>query len=242
MEIYALTWNIKAGRDAGGSRPCGRKENLNTIAGTIADCGADIACLQEVDLVTLRCGRIDQAGYIAERLAGITGAPWQYEYMASIRMFPGRYGNAVLSRYPLTAVMRLPLPKRYGREDRSFILTRVDCGGELYAGAFHLGLKGDQTIQAAGIKRELYAHGFDAKRMIIGGDLNQGEGSLPYDIMLHHSFEMSDGGPRGAATLQGGVKADFWFGCGVPVDASCSRVLDIDISDHRPVMVCIAAD
>jgi endonuclease/exonuclease/phosphatase (EEP) superfamily protein YafD len=80
--------------------------------------------------------------------------------------------------------------------------------------------------------------------LIIGGDLNDDEGSDPYNIMLYNVFPMADTGPGGVCTLQcynnpNNPKVDFWFKRGVSVDTSKSQVLQIDISDHRPVLAYV---
>ena len=245
MDIYAVTWNIKAGRNPDGSYPPKRNENLKRIAEKIAGCDASIACLQEVDLGTIRSGRINQAAFIADRLSELTGERWHYDYISSIKMMMGSYGNAIISRFPLTTVLQQPLSKKYSAENRSFILTRMDFyGGCLFIGNFHLGLKGDQPIQAAKIKQVLYSHEFNRGKLLIGGDLNQSEGEAAYNIMRKNKFAMEDSGPSGIGTLKRegvkSVKADFWFCRGVSMDTSRSMVIDSDISDHMPVMIYLS--
>ncbi|HBT20619.1 MAG TPA: endonuclease/exonuclease/phosphatase [Peptococcaceae bacterium] len=245
MALCVITWNIKAGKNPDGSCPIPRTANLDKMAKVIKNSGASIASLQEVDACTARSGSIHQAEYIASRLSMLTGKKWFYRYITSIKMNPGYYGNAIISMYPLTTALRVLLPKVNSFENRSFLLVRTDFdNGYLYAGTFHLGLKGDQSVQAQLIKDLLNKRGYSNEKLIIGGDLNDDENSKPYSIMLHNAFPMTDAGPRGMGTLQcfknpNSPKIDFWFVRGVSVDTSKSRVIQIDISDHRPVVVCI---
>lgn len=245
MAIYVITWNIKVGQNRDGTYPDPKTENLDRIADAIKNSGALIASLQEVDAFTTRSGDIHQAEYITNRLTVLTGVTWYYKYITSIEMNPGYYGNAIVSRYPLTTALRVSLPKVNGSEDRSFLLVRADFDSSyLYAGTFHLGLNGDQSIHAQQIKDALNNNGYSDQKLVIGGDLNDDEGSDPYNIMLYNVFPMADTGPGGVCTLQcynnpNNPKVDFWFKRGVSVDTSKSQVLQIDISDHRPVLAYV---
>ena len=245
LVICAITWNIKAGQNRDGTYPYPKTKNLDRIADIIKSSGASIASLQEVDAFTARSGKIHQAQYIAHRLTVLTGAAWYFKFIASLKMKPGFYGNAVLSRYPLKTALKILLPKVNGSEDRSFLLVRAEFDSTyLYVGTFHLGLKGDQSIHARKIKEVLNNSGYWDKKLIVGGDLNDVERSRPYNIMLNNVFPMDDAGPKGAGTLQcyenpNNPKVDFWFKRGVSVDTSKSRVMKIDISDHRPVLAYV---
>ncbi|WP_041284922.1 endonuclease/exonuclease/phosphatase family protein [Desulfoscipio gibsoniae] len=112
------------------------------------------------------------------------------------------------------------MPKVKDKEDRSFLLARADFGSTyLYAGTFHLGLEGDSENQAQQIKDELYNNGYSDKKLIIGGDLNDKEGSSDtYNKMLWNVFPMADTGPGGVCTNNCWPdapgkprKIDFWF-------------------------------
>lgn len=244
MYMNVLTWNIKAGQNKDGSYPIPKTKNLDRIAEAVKDSKASAACFQEVDACTLRSGiKIHQAAYIADKLTSITGKAWNYEHIVSKNMNPGYYGNAILSCYPLTTTLKISLPKVNSREDRSFLLTRVDGDNfYTYVGTFHLGLQGDHSIQAQQIKDILNNKGYFNKRLILGGDLNAREGSDTYNIMINHGFPMIDIGPAGVCTLNcynnpDNPKIDFLFMRGLSTYTLRSEVMSIDISDHRPVIL-----
>ncbi|PHO08012.1 endonuclease/exonuclease/phosphatase [Thermoanaerobacterium thermosaccharolyticum] len=246
MTINILTWNIKAGQNKDGGYPDPKTENLDKIADEIKTSRASIVCLQEVDAYTIRSGtNIHQAEYISNKLTAITGTTWNYKYITSINMNPGYYGNAIISSCSLTTALRVYLSKVNSSENRSFLLVRVDFGSSyFYVGTAHLGLNGDQVIQAQKIKDELNNNGFSNERLIIGCDLNDGENSDTYNIMLNNVFSMVDSGPAGICTLEcynnsNNPKIDFLFNCGTSIDATKSKVLQVDISDHCPVMAYI---
>lgn len=244
MCINILTWNIKAGQNKDGSYPIIRTKNLDRIANIISDFKVSIVCLQEVDVYTLRAGiMIHQAKYISNRLTSATGKPWSYEYIASRNMNPGFYGNAILSCYPMTTALKVYLPRINSKEDRSFLLTNIDLGNfSIYVGTFHLGLQGDQVFHAQQIKDVLNNNNYFNKKIIIGGDLNAQEGTDAYYIMLNEIFPMIDVRPMGICTLNcyedyNNPKIDFFFIRGLSTCSLRSRVLPVDISDHRPIIL-----
>lgn len=241
MDISIITWNIKVGQNKDGSYPKSKTQNLDRIVDIIRDSKASIACLQEVDAHTLRSGiRIHQAKYMANRLTRITGRPWNYKYMVSMKMKVGYYGNTILSSYPMEVVLNLPLPRIKGREERSFLLTKLHMDSfPIYVGTFHLGLQGDQAIQARKIKEALKDNNF-TERIILAGDLNDIEDSTAYYIMLNQGFTMKDAGPYGVCTFNcfhdnSNPKIDFFFIRGFSNCKIKSRVIPVDISDHRPI-------
>lgn len=69
------------------------KIDLPRQAKVIQDSNADLVCLQEVDD---RTGRVDQTARLAE-LTGFHG-----EFVHQLDFSGGRYGQAVLSRYPIS--------------------------------------------------------------------------------------------------------------------------------------------
>lgn len=70
----------------------------------------DVVVLQEVDFDSVQTGRINQAGEVG-RLAGY---PYRVEHRdvdaATLFWFSIRYGNAVLSRYPIVSVRNINFP------------------------------------------------------------------------------------------------------------------------------------
>ncbi len=109
------------------------------IAEVIALYGADIICLQELDIRLLRSGKEDQAREIADRLK------MEFHFHPSLRFEEeGEYGNAVLTRFPLRAIKAGELPTLAGRRDveqRGALWVRVTVEGrDLNIITTHLGL------------------------------------------------------------------------------------------------------
>jgi endonuclease/exonuclease/phosphatase family metal-dependent hydrolase len=91
----------------------------------VADLGADVVALQEVDHLLPRTGGVDQAAVIARECAG-TGPPWQHRFVATVHGTPGdprtfsaaaatrpqvpSYGIALLTRWPVEEWHEVRLP------------------------------------------------------------------------------------------------------------------------------------
>lgn len=241
--IKAITWNIKAGKNYNGKYPRFKAKNLDKIARVIIESNASIVCLQEVDILTLRSGGIHQLEFIKSTLENKTERPWHYCFAPSLKLLSGYYGNAIISRFSISPISKVKLPKINTSENRCFLLTRVKLGTSyVYIGTFHLGLKGEQIPHSKKIKEFLYNIGYVNKKLLIGGDLNDIKNSDAYNIMQNYKFTMDDLGPYDICTFQcyknnHNKKVDFWFGQNISVDSSKSQVLKTDISDHRPVVI-----
>lgn len=240
--LKAITWNIKAGKNYNGTYPLFKTKNLSKIAKVIIKSDASIVCLQEVDILTIRSGRIHQLEFIKNILEYHTMVPWFYSFSPSVKLLSGYYGNAIISKLPLTPILNTILPKVNSNEYRSFLLARVEYNySYIHLGTFHLGLKGDQIIQAKKIKEILSNLGYPDKKILIGGDMNDIKNSKTYKTIQNYRFNLQDTGPD-TCTFQcyknnKNKKIDFWFSKNLLINPSKCQVLKIDISDHRPVLV-----
>ena len=97
------------------------------IARVIARHDLDAVALQELDVKRPRSGGIDQAEMIAQKLR------MSYHFHPSFQIKDGKYGNAILSRYPMRAVRTGVLPKLDSRrafiEPRGALWVEIDVGG-----------------------------------------------------------------------------------------------------------------
>ncbi len=110
--LRILTYNIhKAiGND--------RKYSLNRIIEILKKSQADIICLQEVDYLVPRSYNEDLALIIAENLH------YHYELGLNVYLKKGAYGNAILSRFPITHSENLNIT--WGiKKRRGCLMTRI---------------------------------------------------------------------------------------------------------------------
>jgi len=168
------------------------KSNLDMIAGAIAENGADIVALQEVDLWARRSCYIDQFRYLGEKLGFPWGAymvNWNRKYVPyPFTLNPGRHfgriesAQAVLSRFPILGndadyfVKPLDKPFWYNKfyTDRGVQKTAIRLpGGEtiklynVHLEAYHPETRKVQVRELLDVMRREYFTGG-----IIMGDFN----------------------------------------------------------------------
>lgn len=133
------------------------------IVDVLREMSADIVALQEVPLGGTRFPNVLKMLEEATGFDGVAGP--------TRRDLERRYGNAVLSRYPMRAKRAIDLSFR-GREPRGAVDADVDCHGHpLRVVATHLGLQLAERRDQ--IRRLLQV--FDTERMpvILMGDINE---------------------------------------------------------------------
>ena len=239
--MRVLVYNIHAGKDASGV------DNLERVARIVADEGADIVLLQEVDRGTQRSGNVDQVAEL-RRMTGFHGA-----FGRTLDYQGGQYGIAILSRWPIVTDTMIQLPvvppqERAGGsyEPRGALHARVSVPGRpqpINVVNTHLDPSGDphyRRQEIAGVLRAIA--GMDDGLTFLGGDLN----ATPDDSAI--------------ASIAGSGLRDAWIACGgegpglsypastpvkridylwlpAPVVCTDARVLETQASDHRPVLV-----
>ncbi|MCC9642845.1 endonuclease/exonuclease/phosphatase family protein [Rhodopirellula sp. JC740] len=114
--LRVLTYNIKRGYGND------RVTDLARTAKVIEASRPDLVALQEVDENCRRSGGVDQASWFGEKLS------MHHAFVPFMDYDGGRYGMAVLSRFPITAVDALPLPE--GREPRVALVATMKLPGE----------------------------------------------------------------------------------------------------------------
>lgn len=184
MRLRVVTWNIHKG--IGGIDRLYRLERVITV---LRDVGADLALLQEVSDDLPRARFHDQAEMLAEAL-GMPHVAFHPEH----RFTMGGYGNAILSRWPLTDVHHVDLT--IGTRKKRGVLqararVRFDAGSRtVVIHNMHLGLVGSERAQQ--LERFLECAPFqrlhERTPIVVGGDLNDVWGSLGGRFFLPRGF------------------------------------------------------
>lgn len=169
MRIRVVTWNIHKG--IGG---VDRRYQLERTIDVLASLKPDVALLQEVTQGMPRCAMDDQLEELSEAL-DMKHVAFGDEH----RFRVGGYGNAILSRFPVTDSSRIDLTIGK-RKRRGLVQTRVHAkleGGHtrsLVVFNLHLGLSGAE--RATQLERFLacqpFAHLQRDTPLIVGGDFN----------------------------------------------------------------------
>lgn len=178
-KLRVATYNVRA------CRGMDRRRSEARIAEVIAELSADIVGLQELDLSRPRSGGVDQAGLIAEQLG------WQYYFHPAMRTGDEHYGNAILSRYPLTLRRACDLPGAgtfYCRESRVAISMDVETPlGVVQVINTHFGLgRSERLLQAQLLNDEWLAAGSGETPLILLGDFNSLPGSRTHRTLAQH--------------------------------------------------------
>ena len=169
--LTVMTYNIRHGMGIDGVL------DFSRVVETIREVDPDILILNEVDQENPRSARLRQAEIIAKEL--------NMSYFFSLAEGRSNYGNAVLSKFPITAEFGfvLPRPEWMLAVDRgcSAIVTEIE-GREVLVMGTHLGLGGIMEIQTELRKiLEVYLE-HEEIPAIIAGDLNAEWYDLQYGV------------------------------------------------------------
>lgn len=161
-----------------------RRRSETRIAEVIASLSADVVALQELDLGRARSAGVDQAQLIAEQLG------WLRLFAPAMRNGDEHYGNAIISRYPLTLVRALELPGEgswYCREKRIALWAAAETEiGRVQIINTHFGLgRAERFLQAKVLTESLGALP-DGEPLVLLGDFNSLPGSRSIRIIRDH--------------------------------------------------------
>jgi endonuclease/exonuclease/phosphatase family metal-dependent hydrolase len=178
MRLRVVTWNIHKG--IGG---VDRRYRLDRIASVLGSLAPDVVMLQEVAEGMPSCGMDNQLEELSETLELRHTA-----FGAEHRFRVGGYGNAILSRFPLSDSGRVDLTIGR-RKRRGLVQTRVHAKWphaehshtrSVVVFNLHLGLSGAE--RARQLERFLASHPFAHLQqhtpLIVGGDFNDVWASL----------------------------------------------------------------
>jgi endonuclease/exonuclease/phosphatase family metal-dependent hydrolase len=175
--LRVLTYNIHHGRGTD------QQVDLLRIAGVIRAQKPDLVALQEVDQKTRRTSGVDQTAALA-KLTGLHG-----EFLHQIDFEGGRYGQAVLSRFPLSDATVHWLPGTPDRERRiaGSVSVRLDDTRTLRFVTTHLHHNNaDFREQQAVELNRLFVGCLSQTITILAGVLNAVPNSPPLQQLNQH--------------------------------------------------------
>jgi len=229
VSFRVMTYNVHQGFDVG-DIPA-----LDRIADTISHERPDVLVLQEVVRGWLIDDQQDVLGYLAGRL-GMT-----YVFGPTIGDL---YGNAILSRFPVTEVRRLSYAKEPGLryQPRGAVIARIGdetTAVRLLIAVTHLDENGDASAVRMEQVRALLDEVANATPAIIACDCNATPEAPELKLITDSGFgdlALQAGGGDGTFPADGPVeRIDYLFGVGVT--AAQGHVVDSTASDHRGVVV-----
>lgn len=155
MKIKIGTFNTQHGLDLMHHRRTQEMRiDLDRVAETVREMDVDICGLNEVRNQTGE-GLCNQAQFIGEKLG------WYYAFVPAISIRNGTYGNAIVSRYPIKDVQRVPIPSPEScigtphQENRVLLMAKLEIGGqEITVFVCHFGLLSPEADAAVEILLE----------------------------------------------------------------------------------------
>ena len=169
-----------------------RLRSETRIADVIAEMSVDVVALQELDLGRRRSAGADQTKVIAQQLG------WHSYFHPAMRRDAEHYGNAILSRYPLTFRRGVELPGTppfFCRENRAAVEVKIETNlGNVHIINTHLGLGWRERCVQAQLftNAEWLAAIASDTPIILLGDFNTLPGSRPYRTLNRHLHDVRE--------------------------------------------------
>lgn len=205
----------------------GRHEHLGAIARLLAS--YDVVGLQEVDGGSLRSGYLHQLAHLAEG----AGFGWWFQQLNRDLGHLGQFSNGMLSRIAPFSVEAHALP---GLRGRGVIVTRYGSPqAPLLLLNAHMALSARARHPQFGFLSELVG---DAPHVVVMGDLNCTAEEWARSPLGRRRWSwLGDGSPTYPSWKPARQIDHILVSEGLRVQAS--SVLDVVLSDHRPVSVDI---
>lgn len=141
--VRVMTYNIHVGYDTAGNF------DIDSIAQVIEDSGASVVGLQELSRGWLIGGMADKLVLLQERLG--------FEHVAFFGTADPTWGNAVLSRFPITSVERVSLPLEGTLIRRGYLGVTLEIGDdEVLFISTHLQHVNDPSVHDEDPESDLY--------------------------------------------------------------------------------------
>ncbi len=263
--LTILAYNIAHGRgvshdnyDAGS--PAVREKRLLDIAALIESTHADIVILNEVDFDADWSYGIDQAVFLAD-YAGYPYIAKQRNIDILLPFFTHRFGNAVLSRIPITEAVLLDLPAHSiwesfiaGKKKGSVVTVLASPGFEIKLIAVHLEHR-DEFIRVESARALLDYCERSTQPFIAAGDFNSHH-------PLSHGASVDSNGRNAIALIEASAclqndylpdlaaaahtfpstnptKAIDWIFTNDGFTIQDVRVIESELSDHFPIMATL---
>ncbi len=227
-----------------------RRFRLERIVEILAHYAPDVALLQEVDQGAPRSRELD----LAEALAEALGLP-RIAFGLNVDLKRGRYGNAILSRFPIVAARNIDLTMHDSWIRRGCQHATLDLpdGRRLEVFNLHLGLSArERTRQVAELSRAAeFRQALNGHPTLVGGDFNDWRSLLLPTFTERLGFRCATERTRGRRKViptypsfspQGGLDRIYYRGVTLhSVQTSRLRLARL-ASDHLPVIADFSLD
>ena len=227
--LRVVSYNIRHGVGMDGQL------DLDRTAAVLRRLEPDLVALQEVDEHCRRSGGVDQAAALGKALG------LEHRFAEFMDHDGGRYGLAVLTRFPITATRRHELPR--GAEPRCALEVVVEVPGLGQPVSFTC-VHNDWTKEAIRVAqmRALVAALGERRPAIVAGDYNSQPGGESLAVLADAGWRiLAKDGARGANPTwpadEPTQEIDHVAERGLPDYSVSHDVIDERVaSDHRPIL------
>ncbi|MEM8943794.1 MAG: endonuclease/exonuclease/phosphatase family protein [Planctomycetota bacterium] len=265
-QLRIVTYNIAHGRGLAasnweGGSPATRHQRLSDIADQLINLDADIVVLNEVDFDSSWSGHINQAKFLADRSA----YPYRVEQRNldfRVLGWTWRFGNAVLSKYPVSHAQTVDLPGYSTWETllvgkKRALACNLEFGGQKFQlVAAHLSHR-SEAVRVQSARHIIQLARASGGPTVVAGDLNSTPPGLPNskadsagqnaigvfdhsDLLRRSPREFLDGQNQLTFPADQPSQAIDWILAPADWRFSDYRVVQSTLSDHRPVLADIA--
>ncbi len=231
--VVVMSYNIHHGEGVDGVF------DLVRIAKVILSVTPDLVALQEVDRKTGRSSGVDQAAELG-RLTGMN-----FAFGKAMDYDGGQYGEAVLSRFPISKSITHPLPYTEGHEPRAVLEVKVklENGAAISFWGTHLDHVRNSPDRLAAVQEMArLIHNRSPQPTILAGDLNAVPESKEINI-LREIWAIAGEGLNLFTIPVRNPSRQIDYICFFPKnrwEMKKIRVLDEQVaSDHRPIMAVL---
>lgn len=225
--LRVVSYNIRHGRGMDA------RVDLARTAAVLRALELDLVALQEVDERVARSGGFDQAADLGLRLG------LEHAFGPFMDHEGGRYGMAILSRYPIVRAWTIPLP--LGNEPRVALAAEIagPTGETFVAVNVHFDWVDDDAFRFAQASALAQALDVLARPYVLLGDFNDGPGSRTLELFHARAVEAEKPAAERATFPSPAPTQEIDFVFAAPRAAwqvGPARVVDErEASDHRPV-------
>lgn len=219
------------------------RRQLEALAAVIERERPDVVSLLEVDGGSHRTATDGQFRRLRETLLerdlayeGVLANKYGVDSLAASLPFFGHLGNAALTRSDR------PTAAHYLSTGRKRLVVEVDLGADLLLFAVHLSLGARSRARQLDELAELVAGRADGRDVVVTGDFNTFGGTAELDGFLDRTgLEVHAPGAtvpaRAFDALLGTSRQLDLFLCSPSLAVERCEVLDLQLSDHRPIVM-----
>lgn len=261
-QLRVVGYNIAHGRGLAesnwqGGRREERKQRLDSIAKLLRELDADVVVLNEVDFDSSWSFSTNQAEYLAKAV-GYSHWAEQRNLDARFLFWKWRFGNAVLSRFPIRNAEVIDLPSYSAGETwlagkKRGLLCEVEIADRrLQVAAVHLSHR-SESVRAKSVDHLMSV--VSEESSVVVGDFNSTPTGFPQsasDPELGNAIDRLDGSglfQRFPKTTPAAFELTFssdkprsvidWIMISQSLEFVGNRVIASRLSDHRPVVADI---